>query len=324
MDEIFVSRSVLERMKRGALLYPDMETGEALVGLRQEKRRGIPAYYLLETIPPMQNAVREWAHFSQGDDWQGAIFNWLNENWEVYRDLRRSAYGNTTLARWDLPLEHVGDWHKQPSGMTMPSTGDFRTAKDFLQDNDMDFVLTPIVTFAQEAQAAGEPVEGNTYIFTDVEPSIRIDFWGLGRRDRQFVPLKPVPSYLPLLPAVVWWLNDRQRMDLEIAALEKDGLNVMDVVQYNVDGMPPLETCFVIYRPGAKKVMLAITPYNYPRQKPQWRLAPLRIPKDGEGLFELLYKDSELLSADVVSDWSGDIHALLDAVRMIEKKVEDA
>ncbi len=320
MPEIFVSRTVLERMKRGALLYPDEETGEALVGVRAENgKRGIPMIYLLETIPPMQDVVRQWAHFSQGDDWQGAIFNWLSQNWEVYRELRRRSYGKTNAAKWDFPLEHVGDWHKQP-GMVEPSGADFRTAKQFLKDNDQDFIVTPIITFAHEANQS--PLEANTLILTDISPAVRIDFWGLGKRDRNFVPLKPVPSHLPLLPAVVWWLHDSTRMDLEVAALEKDGLNVMDIVQYNVDGMPPLETCFVIYRPGAKKVILAVTPHNYPKQKPTWRLAALQIPKEGEGLFEILYKKSEALPASAVTGWSGDSHALIDGVRMIEKYLE--
>lgn len=321
MPEIFVSRAVLERMKRGALLYPHEETGEALVGVRMENgKRGVPFIYLLETIPPMQNVVRQWAHFSQGDDWQGAIFNWLSENWEVYRELRRRSYGKTNAAKWDLPLEHVGDWHKQP-GMVEPSGADYRTAKQFLKDNDLSFIVTPIVTFAHEANYA--PIEANTLIFTDISPAVRVDFWGLGRRDRNFIPLKPVPSHLPLLPAVVWWLHDSTRMDLEVAALEKEGLNVMDIVQYNVDGMPPLETCFVIYRPGSKKAILAITPHNYPKQKPAWRLASLQIPKEGEGLFEILYKKSEAVPSSTLAGWSGDSHALLDGIRLIEKYLEN-
>lgn len=321
MPEIFVSRTVLERMKRGALLYPEEETGEALVGVRMNgSKYTAPTLYLLETIPPMQNVVRQWAHFSQGDDWQGAIFNWLNENWEVYRELRRRSYGSSYAAKWDFPLEHLGDWHKQPGGMVMPSMGDFRTAKQFLKENKQDFIVAPIVTFAHEATY--EPIEANTLILSDVVPSVRVDFWGLGRKDRQFVPLKPIQAHLPLLPAVVWWLEDSRRMDLEVAALEKNGLNVMDIVQYNVDGMPPLETCFVIYRPGAKKAVLAITPHNYPKQIPSWRVAALKIPKEGEGLFEILYQNSELVPASVMTTWSGNSHALIDGVRMVEKWLE--
>lgn len=321
MPEIFVSRTVLERIKRGALLYPDEETGEALVGVKMNGSKHIaPTMYLLETIPPMQNVVRQWAHFSQGDDWQGAIFNWLNENWEVYRELRKRSYGNSSMAKWDFPLEHLGDWHKQPGGMVEPSGADFRTAKQFLKDNDQQFIVTPIITFAHEATY--NPIEANTLLLTDIEPAIRVDFWGLGRKDRQFVPLKPTAAHLPLLPSVVWWLHDSTRMDLELAALEKNGLAVMDIVQYNVDGMPPLETCFVIYRPGAKKVILAITPYNYPKQNPTWRLAALKMPKEGEGLFEILYQASELVPTSSVSEWLGDSHALIDGVRMVEKYLE--
>lgn len=318
MVEVHVAPRVLERMKRGALLYPDEETGEALVGvvMPAEQKNGFPTMYVLETIAP-QDAVRRWAMFSQGDDWQAAIFNWLNENWEIYRDMRRRSYGKTASAKWDLPLEHLGDWHKQP-GMVVPSNADYHTAKDFMKDNDLNFLLTPIVTLAEDATA---PVDDNTLVFEEITPAVRIDFWGIGRKDRDFIPLKPVTALgygLPRLPDVVWWLDDSQRMDLELAALEKDGLNVMDVAQYNADGMPPLETCFVIYRPGATQVILAVTQHTYPKKAPEWWLAPLLRPDADKDWFQMLFEAAEPIPKAATKNWSGHDHALLDGVRMIE------
>jgi hypothetical protein len=317
--EVHIAPNVLDRMKRAAMLFPNDETGEALVGVMipPEKKKSFPAMTVLETIPPMQNAIREWAMFSQGDDWQGAIFNWLNENWEVYRALRRQSYGKSAGTQWDLPLVHLGDWHKQP-GMVKPSNGDFHTAKDFMKDNDQDYLLTPIVTWAEDVSAA---IEANSLVFEDVHPAVRIDFWGIGRKNRDFLPLKPVASLgygLPRLPDVVWWLHDSQRMDLEIAALEKAGLTVMDIAQYNADGMPPLETCFAIYRPGTSQVILAITPHTYPKKAPMWRTAPLIRPDDERDWFEMLYETSKPVPGNWVTGWSGDSHALIDGVRLIE------
>jgi hypothetical protein len=319
MDEVQIAPKVIERIKRGALLYPEQETGEALVGvmLPAERKGGFPLMCVLETISAGQNAERRWAMFSQGDDWQGAIFNWLNENWEVYRELRRRSYGKAASAKWDLPLMHLGDWHKQP-GMVVPSGADFRTAKDFLKENHYEHLLTPIVTFAEEADAA---IGLNTLVFEDVQPAVRIDFWGIGKKDRTFIPLKPITSLgygLPRLPDVVWWLDDSRRMDLEIAALEGDGLTVMDIVQHNADRMPPLETCFVIYRPGTDRLILAITPHTYPKKAPDWRIAPLVRPDEARDWFEMLFEVSKPAPTEAIREWSGQSHALVDGVRMLE------
>lgn len=322
MDVVHVSPRVLDRMKRGAVMYLNEETGEAVVGVMQPppQRGRFPLMYLLETIPP-RDAIRQWAMFSQGDDWQGAIFNWLNENWEVYRELRRRSYGKAAGQKWDLPLLHLGDWHKQP-GMVQPSGADFRTAKQFLKDNQQEHLIAPIVTFVEETDDI--PVQPNTLLCKDVSPGVRIDFWGIGRKDRAFIPLKPVMGLgygLPRLPEAVWWLDDSVRMDLEINALEKDGLTIMDIAQYNADGMPPLETCFVLYRPGAYRVLIAITPHTYPKKAPLWRTAPIVRPEAGQSLLEAVYKISEPVSQAAVADWSGDTHALIDGVKMVERSL---
>lgn len=319
--EVHISPKVIDRIKRGTLRFLDSETGEALVGVQHppEKRAYFPNMYLLDTIPPMQNVVRQWAMFSQGDDWQGAVFNWLNENWEVYRELRRRSYGVSASQKWDLPLCHLGDWHKQPGGMVIPSTQDFQTAREFLLDNNQAYILTPIATLAEEAEH--HPVEANTLLFEDVYPAVRVEWWGLGRKSRGFLPLQPIVTLgygLPRLPDVVWWIDDSARLDLEIAALEKDGLSVMDVAQYNADGMPPLETCLVIYRAGASHVMIAVTPHTYPKKAPEWRFAPLMRPDDKQDWFEMLFRASKTVPAKITADWNGHQHALIDGVRMVE------
>ncbi|HLA41983.1 MAG TPA: hypothetical protein VJZ27_01025, partial [Aggregatilineales bacterium] len=121
---------------------------------------------------------------------------------------------------------------------------------------------------------------------------------------------------------VVWWLDNSQRMDLELAALEKDGVQIMDIVQFNADGMPPLETCFVVYRPGATQVILIITPHTYPKKSPMWRLAPLIRPDGEYDWFEQLYEVSEPVPDAVTKDWTGHSHALIDGVRLIELEDE--
>jgi len=102
---IIVAQRVIDKIRRGALLYPEPETGEAMIGfVVPAPGRAEPDIYILDTISPGEQAVREWGMFEQGDDWQGDVFHWLFVNWEVSRRQRRLSYGNALAAKWDVPL----------------------------------------------------------------------------------------------------------------------------------------------------------------------------------------------------------------------------
>lgn len=149
MPRIIVAQRVIDKIRRGALLYPEPETGEALIGfVVPAQGRPEPDIYLLDTIGPGEHAVREWGMFEQGDDWQGDVFHWLFVNWEAFRELRRPSYGNALAAKWDVPLAHVGDWHKQPGDMIAPSGGDAATARRMIEDREtpIQHLVAPIVT----------------------------------------------------------------------------------------------------------------------------------------------------------------------------------
>jgi len=157
---IIVAQRVIDKIARGALLYPEPETGEAMIGLvvpRQD--RAEPDIYILDTISPGEHAVREWGMFEQGDDWQGDVFHWLYVNWEAFRSLRRPSYGNALAAKWDVPLAHVGDWHKQPGDMIAPSGGDAETARRMIEDREtpVQHLVAPIVTLYPLAPAEPAP-----------------------------------------------------------------------------------------------------------------------------------------------------------------------
>jgi hypothetical protein len=114
--------------------------------VQQDRRQ--PDIYILDTISPGDNAVRQWGKFEHGSEWQGDVFNWLYINWEAFRELRRPSYGRAMAAKWDMPLRFVGDWHKQPGDMIAPSGGDLQTARAMITDPetpDHQFVA-PIVT----------------------------------------------------------------------------------------------------------------------------------------------------------------------------------
>lgn len=149
MPRIIVAQRVIDKIRVGALLYPEPETGEALIGfVVPVQGRAEPDIYILDTIGPGEDAVREWGMFEQGDDWQGDVFDWLFYNWEAFRELRRPSYGNAVAAKWDFPLAHVGDWHKQPGDMIAPSGGDAATARRMIEDRDtpIQHLVAPIVT----------------------------------------------------------------------------------------------------------------------------------------------------------------------------------
>ncbi|MBN2304102.1 MAG: hypothetical protein JXQ72_06490 [Anaerolineae bacterium] len=149
MPRVILAQRVIDKILRGALLYPEPETGEALIGLVvPQEGRSEPDIYVLDTIGPGEDAVREWGMFEQGNDYQADVFNWLHNNWEAFRELRRPSYGSALAAKWDVPLMHVGDWHKQPGDMVEPSTGDAQTAHRMISDSEtpVTHLVAPIVT----------------------------------------------------------------------------------------------------------------------------------------------------------------------------------
>ncbi len=325
LPKIYVAQRVIQKMCVGALIYQDEETGEALVGISSTNGNGqkLPKLYILDTISPMEEAIREWAMFEQGDEWQGAIFNWWHDNWELYRELRRGSYGNAVAAKWDAPLLHLGDWHKQP-GMIQPSRGDFRTARRFMKEIEVDFLITPIVTLASEVF---EPLNDNTILVSSEthDEDIRIDFWWIAKRGNDFEQIEPIiepNEALPKLPPIIWRLAHRERFDQELDLLEADGLQIMDVVEWDTRGHPPLDTCLTIYRPGSRYVIIAITPVNYPLRSPVWRVAPIMRPKEGEDFFEMLYKASSEISSKILPNWSVTTR-LLDGVKAIEEQEQN-
>jgi hypothetical protein len=229
---IVVAERVIEKMLRGALLYPEPETGEAMIGLiAGQAGRMEPDIYVMDTISPGEHAVRHWGMFEQGGDWQADVFNWLHDNWEAFRELRRPSYGRALAAKWDMPLMHVGDWHKQPGDMIEPSAGDEQTARYMINDAEtpINQVVAPIVTMyslkespavempqdqpaAVEGEAPDEAEESTapasvsrpedawknppaSAIVRELEKegwAVRIDFWYMSKRSKRFVPVNPV------------------------------------------------------------------------------------------------------------------------------------
>jgi hypothetical protein len=375
LPRVVVTQHVIDKIVRGALLYPEIETGEAMIGLiAPQSGRLEPDIYVLDTISPGEHAVRKWGMFEQGDDWQGDVLQWLYVNWEAFRELRRSSYGSALAAKWDLPLGHVGDWHKHPGDMTEPSLDDADTARHMIDDSEtpVEQVLAPIVTMyplredkpqqdgeqpdRQEAESAREAVGPGKFLAAvaaefeaarpekhkDAPPdtssraivktledkgwTIRIDFWYMSKRTRRFISITPVvwvDDRLPRLPRVAWHLAHPKRFDQEYSLLTEAGY-VVDIVRWDADGKPPYEICFSVYRPGSQRVILLVTPVDYPAQMPAIRMAPLVGVTEGEDMFEKVYEVSQPVPPTQMPDWTWDSkRTLIELVWHVEKALKE-
>lgn len=311
-----VTRSVLQKMAAGALRYPHLETGEALVGLALTRPNLPTQWIILETIPP-SDVDRAWGRVEMGDDWQHAVFEWWYANWQRYRLLRRASYGTALVAKWDVPLAFLGDWHKQP-GMVQPSAGDMRTGKRLMRQNNLDHLLLPIVNFSGPAVA---PPAANTVEIEYEQHALRVDFWGLRPRSNQFDALTVAvvdDAAVPRLPPIAWYLADADRYDTEVLALENNHVAVLDITPWSVRAHPPLDIGWILHPKDSPYAILVLTPATYPHRAPQWRIVPLLRPLKDQDFFAACFAASSPLS-DVLPQWNSK-QRLIDGVRAIQER----
>lgn len=283
IPRLVLAERVIHKMVSAARLYTEDETGEAMVGVvvPGTEPGSPPTLYVLDTIPPDDtDVVREHYTFQQGDERQYEIFTWLNENWQVYR--ARARQGDAAARQWDVPLIHLGDWHKQPGYMIAPSHGDLLSALEQISEQkasgEHDFLLVPILTRGHPSTTGGGngvnyycvPDEDDTYA--------RIDFWYISAHLRMFVPISPEvrpDDQLPPSAPLHWHIRDEARASLEIGQLEYDGYLVSPPIAWDTDGLLPLEVCMIAARSGERQMWIIATPYNFPAQPPRLYRSPL-------------------------------------------------
>lgn len=372
---VILAQRVVDKITRGALLYPEPETGEALIGLIVlQAGRSEPDIYVLDTIGPGEGTVREWGMFEHGDDWQADVFQWMHVNWESFRELRRPSYGNAIAAKWDVALMHVGDWHKQPGDMIEPSGGDAQTARRMINDVEtpLEHIIAPIVTMyplnpvvpnitdltpvlppagtdvipaetkeetppenplvqpvtsaADNARMPDQKANSMVIRLEEQGWSIRIDFWYASKRVKPFVGIAPTVwanDRLPGLPPLAWHLAYPKRFEQELGLLTEAGYMV-DIVRWDADGKPPYEIAFSVYKPGSNRVILLITPVDYPTHSPAIRLAPLVSVAENEDVFEKLYAASQPVLLTQMPTWEWDSkRTLIELVWHIEKTLQE-
>jgi hypothetical protein len=317
VPNLVVSQRVLDKMTAAAAHSLEDETGEAMVGLvvPGTHTNGIPTVYVLDTISPDESAIRQFHTFQQGDDRQDELIWWLQENWQ------QSRKTHAQQPKWDVPLRYLGDWHKQPGFMVQPSGGDLLTALDWLDDPDnrMDFLIAPIVTLGHTHTNASATVNYLTAPQPD-GTALRVDFWYIDGKTRQFQPVAPTLYPAPLLPKLVeypWHLLDESRVAAEMRALEDDGLFI-SLTLWDADGQPPLEICFLTARMGAEKMLILVTSADYPQTPPYARVAPfLQMEADDDmyDVFASAWAQSEPVT--YAAQWTGEM-LLVDYVHALE------
>ncbi len=310
VPNLVIAQRVINKMAKAAGHYLEDETGEAMVGfvIPGAHTNGVPTLYVIETIAPFEDStVREWATFQQGDELQEEQFWWLSDNWDVYRE---KHHGKSLPEKLNVPLTHIGDWHKQPGFMIQPSQGDLMTARHMLMDseNGIDFLLAPIVTLGHPT-TTGSSTNGNYIAVPQGDgTSMRVDFWYIDLKTNDFVPINPTiypDNQLPSLPDYPWHMIREERYKDEYATLTKNSSFISAPVLWDTGNAPPLDVCFLMAQDGLDKALILVTGWDYPQSAPKCRVidrAALDLDDNIYDVFEAVWHDSKW--ADTPKDWS--------------------
>jgi hypothetical protein len=327
VPNLVLAQRVINKMATAAGQYIEDETGEAMVGLVDPgtNTNGHPTLYVLDTIAPDESAVREMHTFQQGDERQYEIFTWLLDNWAVQREQFKQS---PEMAKFDLPLVHLGDWHKQPGYMIAPSGGDLMSAIDQLHDRErgLDFLLVPIVTLGHPATLKPGASVNYVTVPDDEDGATRVDFWYIQRELRAFQPIAPTvypDDRLPALAPLPWHIINEARASIEIGQLEHDNMLLSPFVLWNASKTTPLDICFIAARRGQTKLLILCTPYDFPHKPPTARVAPFVSMLDEDDIydmFEKLWAQSEPVADPPNWKWEQDQY-LIDYVHAVEDQV---
>jgi hypothetical protein len=328
VPKLYVAQRVIDKMVKAAQEYVDDETGEAMIGLVLVDGTTGVAVYIIDTIAPGDDALRASHTFQQGSAWQDEVLNWLRENWQVAREKRAGAYGNSHASRWDAPLYHIGDWHKQPGFMIQPSGGDLATALDWVNQpgNRIGFVVAPILTIDHPATVEA-PDEMSNFIRVEQANGLmtRIDFWFIHRDMVRFYPITPSVSEDRIFPRLMdypWHLTSETRASQEIQLLESEGM-LVEILLWDTDETLPLEICLLTARPGAEKFLLIATQHDYPHAPPDIYTLPFNSIQPDEDLYDLMgriWTYAELVEDPEDWEWSPE-KTLLEYVFVVESEL---
>lgn len=325
MPELYITQRVIDKMAVAAAEYVEDETGEAMIGVvMNDSASDSRRIYILDTIAPLDDPVREAHTFQQGGDWQGDIFQWLRENWNVARQQKTENFVNAKI-QLDAQLYSFGDWHKQPGFMIQPSGGDLQTAIELLYQPSykLGFLVAPIVTI-DHPPTVNDPDAQSNFLRAEQANGLmtRIDFWYIARGMVGFRPIAPkviATEDVPRLVVYPWHLTSHTRASQEMALLQDDGM-MAEILPWNTDGKLPIKVCFLTARMGKSHFVLIATPANYPFGEPVAYTMPFAGIQPDEDLYDLMARQWPLAEKVEISadwTWSSD-KTLLEYVYVVE------
>lgn len=272
-----VVRSILDE----SLAHPPTETGQALLGVRTPT-----AVYGLAVVPDLLDTIRRLGFFKQGGTDQGEIFFWINKHWEAMRDASRGKNASTIWtpnqlvtagnipAELDLPLLHIGDWHKHPGNMNHLSSIDTSTIQGLFRDSELEMkeFFAPLVTTSSPGFVPMVHKFVGSQLRVDMNSQINIDFFYLRKDDDTIWQVKPtiVPDQnLPWMPPLPWYLSDLERMRRELDALDQGGYKHRWTIK-QMNSSPEMEIVFAVDHPKwTTHRAIIITDWNYPTRRPE-------------------------------------------------------
>lgn len=118
---VFILRQAMDVIRRESLKF-DIETGGILIGSRSNDG----AILVTHATPPGPEALHNEVFFKRDVVFQQAALN------KIYR-----RYG----------VQYLGEWHKHPRNLPVPSGGDFQGVRELLDDPDygVNDLLFPII-----------------------------------------------------------------------------------------------------------------------------------------------------------------------------------
>lgn len=121
LPTVFILRQAMDVIRREAL-GSDVETGGILIGARS----GDGALLVTHATPPGPQAVHHAYYFQRDVAYQQTLLQMLHEQYGV---------------------QYLGEWHKHPRNLPVPSGGDANGVHELLHDPDygVDGILFPII-----------------------------------------------------------------------------------------------------------------------------------------------------------------------------------
>lgn len=251
---VLVHPNVLHDIASASARAGGLETGGPLIGTVQrswdsDAQRLI--VFVLATLPPgpaVRGSHASVALGAAGDGERAAsALRW-------WRDVT------------GLDLLHLGDWHKHPSGLPEPSSGDGTTAGRLREQAAAPVWLSAIAVGNETASEETKMLADGAAVRSRHESAQEIRFFReRGLRGLQPVDIRVEGAALPRLPALPWHVADPARFAMECRLLQAAGFRVSVgaspnepgvLLRLSRDGAGPITVATGARHPAAKPTLL--------------------------------------------------------------------